>query len=98
MPRMDRRQFIQASTAALGYTALTGRLHAAQPNLKIGVTDWNLNRDAKPASIELARSIGFDGVEISLGRAPDRLPLGEVALQEQFLTEAKKQQFPIAST
>ena len=98
MPRIDRRQFIQASTAALAFTALTGRSHAAYPKLKIGVTDWNLNRDAKPTSLELAKSIGFDGVEISLGRAPDRLPLGEATLEEQFLAEAKKQQFPIAST
>src|SRR2546426_12288230 len=95
---IDRRTFIQSSAAAIAFATLTGRLEAVYPKLKIGGTDWNLNRDAKPTSIELAKEIGFDGVEISLGRAKDRLPLSDSALQEQFLAGAKKLQFPIAST
>lgn len=74
------------------------RLLADYTKLKIGVTDWNLRHSAKPTSVEFAKSIGFDGVEISLGRAPDHLPLSDVSVQDAFLAEVKKQEFPIAST
>jgi L-ribulose-5-phosphate 3-epimerase len=101
---MTRRQFMKASTTALACAALPGQLPAAYTKLQVGVTDWNLRRTAKPTSIEFAKSIGFDGVEISLGQArdkknpPEHLPLNDSSLQEQFLAEAKKHQFPIAGT
>ena len=98
MPPINRRRFLQAGTVALAGTALTCPIQAAYTKLKLGVTDWNLRHEAKPTSVEFAKSIGFDGVEISLGRAPDRLPLSDAALQEQFLAETRKHQFPIAST
>jgi hypothetical protein len=104
MPAISRRQFIRAGTATLALAALPAEAQTGYQKLKIGVTDWNLQHSAKPTSVQFAKSIGFDGVEISLGRAanpkspPDRLPLGDADLQEEFLAEAQKNQFPIAST
>ena len=104
MPAITRRQFIHSGTAALALTTLPAHAQGQAPKVKIGVTDWNLQHAAKPTSVEFAKSIGFDGVEISLGRAadskrpPERLPLGNPELQEQFMVEAKQHQFPIAST
>ena len=104
MPAISRRRFIRTGTAVLALTALSTRAQTAYKGLKIGVTDWNLQHTAKASSVEFAKSIGFDGVEISLGRAsdaknpPERLPLGNPDLQDQFLAETKKHQFPIAST
>jgi sugar phosphate isomerase/epimerase len=45
--------------------------------LKVGVTDWNLRQAAKLEAVALASRLGFDGVEVSLGRKVDgdRLPL-----------------------
>ena len=44
--------------------------------LKIGVTDWNLQLAGKVEAVALAHRIGFDGVEVSLGRKPvdNKLP------------------------
>lgn len=98
MPALSRRRFIQSGTTALALASFANPLFANDQKLKIGVTDWNLQREAKPSSIELAKSIGFDGVEISLGRAPDHLPLSDLSLQEEFLAAAKSNHFPIAST
>jgi sugar phosphate isomerase/epimerase len=104
VPAITRRQFIRTGTAALALTTLPVHAQARARKVKIGVTDWNLQHTVKPTSVEFAKSIGFDGVEISLGRAidaktsPERLPLGNPELQEQFIAEAKKHQFPIAST
>lgn len=98
MSRVNRRQFIHCASAALALTAFPPALQAAYSKLKIGVTDWNLGRAAKPSSIGLAKDIGFEGVEISLGRAREYLPLNDLSLQEEFLAEAAKQRLPIAST
>src|SRR2546428_8736302 len=101
---LNRRQFIRTSGTALAAAALTARLQAGYTKLKIGAPDWNLKLEAKPASIELAKSIGFDGVQISLGHssdptnAPAHLPVSAPDLFDQFLAEAKKNKLPIAST
>jgi L-ribulose-5-phosphate 3-epimerase len=97
MPALSRRKFL--ARAAVGALAsATIRLDAREADLRIGVTDWNLKHEAQPDSIEFAQRLGFDGVQISLGRAKDHLPLGDVARQEEFITESRKHQFPIAST
>src|SRR5438045_5845439 len=101
---LNRRQFIRTSGAALAAAALTARLQAGYTKLKIGAPDWNLKLEAKPASIELAKNIGFDGVQISLGHSSDsktppaQLPVSNPELREQFLAESRKNQLPIAST
>src|SRR6266511_1352035 len=104
MTPISRRHFLRGSAACLSLAVLPGQLRAAYSKLNVGVTDWNLQHTAKPSSIEFARRIGFDGVQISLGRAPDsknppdHLPLGKPELLEAFLAEAKRLQFPLAST
>jgi sugar phosphate isomerase/epimerase len=64
---------------------------------KIGVPDWNLAQEAKVESIALAKRIGFDGVQISLGIGTDKLPLADPALQQRFVAESKRAALPIAS-
>lgn len=105
MKPISRRSFLKTTAATAAAVVSTPEsLCAAYNGLKLGVTDWNLRHTAKPTSIEFAKSIGFDGVEISLGRAPDAkvppktLPLNEPGLLSEFLEQAKRHQFPIAST
>ncbi|PYJ84146.1 MAG: sugar phosphate isomerase/epimerase [Verrucomicrobia bacterium] len=101
---MNRRHFLRTGAAGLSLTALTNRLPAGYTRLKIGAPDWNLQLEAKPASVELAKSVGFDGVQISLGHSSDpksppaHLPVGDSDLFERFLAESRKNSFPIAST
>src|SRR5438093_1262676 len=77
---LTRRNFVKSgamlgagATFSAGY--LAELLRAARVAVKIGATDWNLRREVKPDAIELAKKIGFDGVEVSLGVGTDRLPL-----------------------
>ena len=90
-----RRQFLYG-TAALAATPL----FAAKSKLKLGVTDWNLGLSGKTEAVALAASLGFAGVEISLGRKPggDKLPLADEALQQQYLDELKKHRIAAAGT
>ncbi len=64
---------------------------------KIGVCDWTIGKTTNPASLEAAKQIGLDGVQVDFGRAEDNLPLFDADLQKRFLDEAQKQQMEIAS-
>jgi L-ribulose-5-phosphate 3-epimerase len=94
-----RRSFIRLGAATAVTAALSGRSLIAYAQergvrFKVGVTDWNLRQTAKIESVALAKRIGFDGVQISIGR---QMQLKEPALQQAFLDESKRAQFPIAS-
>ena len=101
---LSRRDFLRSGVAAGAAATLSEGpwvelLRARSIPVKIGVTDWNLGQTGKPFAVELSKKIGFDGVEISLGRqATDRLPLADTEIQRQYLAESRKHNLPIAST
>jgi L-ribulose-5-phosphate 3-epimerase len=97
--RSSRRNFLRLGAATAVSAAITGRSLIAYAQekgvkFKVGVTDWNLRQTAKVESVALAKRIGFDGVQISIGR---QMQLKEPALQRAYLDESKRAQFPIAS-
>src|SRR5205823_113703 len=55
----------------------------------------------KTESIALAKQIGFDGVQVSLGRGGDEppaaLPLADRTMQQAFVAESKRVGLPLAS-
>jgi L-ribulose-5-phosphate 3-epimerase len=87
-----RREMLLAAAAP----ALLGK----KAGFKIGVTDWNLQLAGKVEAVALAAKLGFEGVEVSLGRKPvdGKLPLDNAELQEQYLAEAKKHNIRLAGT
>jgi sugar phosphate isomerase/epimerase len=92
---ISRRKFFAASAAAVAVPRLFAR-----GGFKVGVTDWNLRLACKPDAVGLAKSLGFEGVEVSLGRKPenDKLPLDNAELQQTYLAEAKKHGIKLAGT
>ena len=64
---------------------------------KIAVCDWTIGKRANPASLEVAKRIGLDGVQVDFGRSEDTLPLFDADLQRQFLDEVLRQDVQIAS-
>src|SRR5579872_1151460 len=94
--QFSRRTLLRGAAAVgLASTAL-----AKKPAVRIGVTDWNLKETGKLEAVGLAAKIGFDGVQVSLGRTPvaDKLPLDNGELQAQYVEEAKKQNIAIDAT
>ena len=67
---------------------------------KIGVTDWNLRQAGKIEALALAKRIGFEGVEVSIGRQPEggRLPMADTALQQRYVAAAKEQGITLSGT
>ncbi len=96
------RRSLLASGAALAVQPAT-RLAAAKKKLaglRLGVTDWNLRKTGNIEAIALAKTLGFEGLEVSLGRKPidNKLPLDNPALQARYLAEAKKHKLALAGT
>ena len=93
-----RRAFIGAGAfTVLTALSLPGLAAASKVRFKVGVTDWNLKMEGKLESIALARQLGFDGVQISIGKGTDKLPLSDPALQKSFLDESKRVDLKIES-
>jgi len=93
----NRRELI---VAALWTGARLPAARAKLAGLKIGVTDWNLGMTGKVEAVGLAAKLGFEGVEVSLGRNPasDKLPLDSADVQEAYLAAAKQHKIGIAGT
>ncbi len=98
---LSRRTFLAGITAAGTTALLAPRRLAAATRFKVGVTDWNLRMTGKVEALALAQSLGFEGVQVSIGRGgtepPKALPLADTALQQAYRAESKKLGFPIAS-
>jgi len=45
----------------------------------------------------LAKSLGFDGVQVSIGKGTDSLQLADSALQKAYLDESKRVGLPVES-
>jgi L-ribulose-5-phosphate 3-epimerase len=92
---ISRRSFL-ATTAGVAAAPSV----FARGGVKIGVTDWNLRLDSKLEAIALAKNLGFEGVEVSLGRKPNdgKLPLDDAGLMAKYVAEARKRNLRLAGT
>lgn len=94
----SRRTFLHGAaslaTTAFAHQSLVANAAQKGVRFRIGAPDWNLRLTAKPESVALAKRIGFDGVQISIGR---KMELNDKALQQAFLAESKRAGFPITS-
>jgi len=94
---MNRRSFLEAVLASATVLRAAGRKTGG---LKIGVTDWNLHQTGNVEAVALAAKLGFDGVEVSLGRKPNegKLPLDDSGIQSQYVAAAKKHGIGLAGS
>ena len=106
MPQtISRRRFVQIGLQAgalLPAARVLAGVAAPPVRFKVGVPDWNLKLEAKIEAIALAKKLGFDGVQISLGHegvttAEQHLPLADPKTQQAYLAEAKRAGIPITS-
>jgi sugar phosphate isomerase/epimerase len=107
-PLNRRSAILKGATLAAGLSlpirpAITADLIAQnkeQKQFRIGACDWTLGRTANPESLEMAKRIGLDGVQVDFGHEPDKqgnLPLSDPKLQDRFLELEQKTGVAIAS-
>jgi L-ribulose-5-phosphate 3-epimerase len=102
---ITRRQMMAgAAHAAAGLALVSSCASSAKrktrvppTGFKIGVCDWTIGKAADPASLEVAKRIGLDGVQVDFGRAEDDLPLFDPELQKRFVEAKQEHEMEIAS-
>jgi len=100
MPMLTRRNFIEmgiGATTVLAASGLPAFAAKAGVKFKVGATDWNLKQEGKIEAVALARELGFDGVQVSIGKGTDKLPLSDPTLQKIYLDESKRVGLPVES-
>lgn len=62
---------------------------AASRRFKIGACEWSL-RKSDPSSLEVAKAIGLDGVQLNMGGLGNRMWLRQPEVQKQYLEASRK--------
>jgi sugar phosphate isomerase/epimerase len=93
---LTRRALLAAGGLALALPAAM----QAKAKVRFGVCDWNLRKAGDVTALDLAAQIGFEGVEVSLGRNVDggKLPMDDPAKIAAYLDKAKATGMVITST
>jgi L-ribulose-5-phosphate 3-epimerase len=68
-----------------------------EQGFKIGACDWAIGKMCNPACFEVAKTIGLDGVQVSLGTAGNDMHLRKPEMQGKYLAESQKHGVQISS-
>ena len=102
MNTITRRQMISRATCVVGALALTSPLtsHGASPEMrrfKIGACDWSIGKQGDVTGLDLAKKIGLDGLQVSLGSLADDMKLRRPEVQRAYLDASRKSGVAISS-
>jgi len=86
---LTRRQMIAATgqaIASLAFASSFAPLFAAPEKrcFRIGAPDWSLGKAGNTAALEVAKQIGLDGVQVSLGSLVNNMHLRNTNVQQQY--------------
>jgi L-ribulose-5-phosphate 3-epimerase len=100
--KLSRRQMLARSVQAAAWLAAAGELAPlfAAPDkrrYRLGACDWSIGKLGDPAAFEVAKQIGLDGVQVSLGTAGNAMRLRRPAVQQQYKDAAKQAGLEVAS-
>jgi L-ribulose-5-phosphate 3-epimerase len=70
---------------------------ASKRRFRIGACDWSIGRMCDPAAFELAKEIGLDGVQVSLGTAANDMRLRKSEVQQQYREAAARTGLEVSS-
>lgn len=101
-PLVSRRQMLHRSVQAATVMAVSptvAPLFAAPETrrFKIGACDWSIGKMADPAAFEVAKQIGLDGVQVSLGTVANDMQLRQPDVQARYRDAAKRAGLEVAS-
>ena len=83
---ITRRHLLQRAAALGGLAWLGGASAAAQTPARfhIGACDWSLGMRARPEAFTLAKQLGLDGVQVSMGSVDNDLHLRRAEMQRAY--------------
>ncbi len=96
-----RRQIIKRSALLAGLATITpwwDLLAAGKPKkYKIATCDWSIDMNSKVEAMALAKKIGLDGVQVSLGTVENNMHLRLPEIQKAYKEAAKKYGVQVSS-
>jgi L-ribulose-5-phosphate 3-epimerase len=100
--KITRRRALRRCAQAAMCTAIASHLRPlwAAPKsrwFKVGACDWSLGKGSDLAAFDVAREIGLDGVQVSMGTARNQMQLRKPEMQKAYLDKAKQTGVEIAS-
>jgi sugar phosphate isomerase/epimerase len=69
----------------------------AKRHYKLGACDWSIGKMGDPAAFEVARKIGLDGVQVSLGTEANNMQLRKKEVQQRYKEAAGAAHLEVAS-
>jgi sugar phosphate isomerase/epimerase len=96
MKKISRRKTIFTLGSMAALAPLMAMNRDKKPDARIGACDWSIGKASDPGAFELAREIGLDGVQVSLGNVANDMHLRQKAMQQTYLQAAKKSKVKIA--
>jgi len=82
---MHRRAVIKTLSVLAGSYCIPSSAYASlKKRFRIGACDWSIHRANQPEAMQVAREIGLDGVQVSLGSAANNMHLREPAVQALY--------------
>jgi L-ribulose-5-phosphate 3-epimerase len=87
------------ATALLTMAASHAPLFAApdKRQFKLGACDWSIGKASNPEAFEVAKQIGLDGVQVSLGSVANDMHLRKPEVQQQYKEAAKRTGLEVGS-
>ncbi len=89
--KLNRRRFLASTTSAAALARFVPLFASdAKPRFRIGACDWSIGKMADPAALEVAKQIGLDGVQVSLGTLANDMNLRRAEVRQRYRDAAKK--------
>jgi sugar phosphate isomerase/epimerase len=91
---------IRGTAAAAGAWLTSSRwapLVAGERHFKLGACDWSLGKMCEPSALDVAKEVGLDGVQVSLGTEANGMHLKDPAVRKQYEEASRRTGEAIAS-
>ena len=83
-PSLTRRDVLRAAAGFAGLEAFGIRGYARAGRFNLGACDWSLGQRARTDALTVARQLGLDGVQVSMGSVDNDLQLRRPDVQRAY--------------
>ena len=89
----SRRRMLKQTAALTGVVAVSSPLSALARSFRtyqIGICDWSIEQHSQVEALALAKKIGVDGVQVSLGKVDNDMHLRQSKVQQAYQEAARQ--------
>ena len=97
---LTRRQLLRNGVGCMGATTINSSSFwdfLYKKHFQIGACDWSIGKTSDFTGLQLAKDIGLDGLQVSLGTLKNNMHLRELELQKQYINMSRETGVKISS-